>query len=975
MQKFIYFLFAALLITMQAFAQASFSAKTDVPSGNLSYSVAIGDFNLDGKPDLAVMNQGDATMSVLLSTTNPGDATPSFSSAASFTLLGTPRYVAAGDLNGDGKPDIAVTDGVDGEVSVFINKTNPGDAAPSFSVRADYSVGSGPYQVAIGDLNGDGKPDLVVANSSDNTLSVLLNTTTAGDTTSSFSTHQDFATGTFPIEVAIGDINGDGVPDLVTANHDDGSVSVLINLTSPGAASLSFTNKTDFTVVNTSGHDAASVSLSDFNGDGKEDICATSYTEGIVAIFLNTTTPGDTTPTFSTKTDLTGSAGYIGVVAKDLNDDGLPDIAVGNESGYISVFLNKTTPGASTASFTTNTDFITASNSTILAVGDLNGDYKPDLAIAAHNTIGTVSVLFNTMTLGTSPASFSGKTDFTAKAGAYFVGSGDLNMDGKPDLIMGYRDEGDSISVFLSTINPGNATPSFSTREDFNIGASPYAAAIGDINGDGKPDLIVANTGGYASVFINETSPGASTLTFSSRYDFSTYGGPWFVQLADINGDGKPDIVTASTAGYSSVLLNTTTPGSTTPSFSSYSQFRTGNYSTHVSIGDLNLDGKPDFAVPNDNSGSDSLSNSISVLLNTTATGAATASFATERTYKVGTNPTNVIIADINGDGKPDMIVNNSGNSTVSILMNTTTPGASSPSFSDTTDFPTGSGPFSVYVADVNGDGMPDIVTPNANDNTVSVLLNTTSPGASTPSFASETDFATGRDPSFVTIVDLNGDGKPDLAVANQTDSTLSVLFNSESFPLPVELTTFTANNIGDKVDLKWNTSTEVNNYGFEVQRTIKNSKLKIQNFEKIGFVKGSGNSNSPKNYSFKDDNPPSGNIEYRLKQIDNNGNFKYSQIATLNSLPTKFELWQNYPNPFNPTTTINYDLPQQSKVVLKVYDILGQEVATLVNKEEQAGVYTVQFSPNNYRLASGVYIYRLTAGSFSETKKMNLLK
>ena len=183
---------------------------------------------------------------------------------------------------------------------------------------------------------------------------------------------------------------------------------------------------------------------------------------------------------------------------------------------------------------------------------------------------------------------------------------------------------------------------------------------------------------------------------------------------------------------------------------------------------------------------------------------------------------------------------------------------------------------------------------------------------------------------------------------------------------------------------MQWNTATEVNNYGFEVQRADVSSQMSEsgsqssivnRQWQKLGFVKGSGNSNSPKEYSFIDNNTTSGTVEYRLKQIDNDGNFKYSQILTVSSLPTKFELSQNYPNPFNPTTTINYDLPQQSKVVLKVYNILGQEVATLVDKEEQAGVYTVQFSPNSYRLASGIYIYRLTAGSFAQTRKMTLLK
>jgi len=213
--------------------------------------------------------------------------------------------------------------------------------------------------------------------------------------------------------------------------------------------------------------------------------------------------------------------------------------------------------------------------------------------------------------------------------------------------------------------------------------------------------------------------------------------------------------------------------------------------------------------------------------------------------------------------------------------------------------------------------------------------------------------------------------------IVNTLCTDFAGVTNSSDLSLPVELVSFNAMVGKDNVELKWQTATEVNNYGFEIQRSLVNGHSSSDNgqWEKIGFVKGSGNSNSPMSYSYVDDNSISGSVEYRLKQIDNNGNFKYSSVVTVNSLPTKFELSQNYPNPFNPTTTINYELPQESKVVLKVYDILGQEVATLVNKQEQSGVYTVQFSPDSFRLASGVYIYRLTAGSFVQSRKMTLLK
>ncbi len=195
---------------------------------------------------------------------------------------------------------------------------------------------------------------------------------------------------------------------------------------------------------------------------------------------------------------------------------------------------------------------------------------------------------------------------------------------------------------------------------------------------------------------------------------------------------------------------------------------------------------------------------------------------------------------------------------------------------------------------------------------------------------------------------------------------------------LPVELTTFTAHKGGDKVELNWETATEVNNYGFDIVRNkypdfSNGKKQSVSQWEKIGFVKGNGNSNSLKEYSYTDGTPPNGLVMYRLKQIDNNGGFKYSNIITINLTPSRFELFQNYPNPFNPTTTIQYAIPKAEHVTLKVYDELGKEVSTLVNENKEAGQYRVNFNGSNF--ASGIYYYRITAGDFTEVKKLMLLR
>ncbi|NLT51189.1 MAG: T9SS type A sorting domain-containing protein [Ignavibacteria bacterium] len=191
---------------------------------------------------------------------------------------------------------------------------------------------------------------------------------------------------------------------------------------------------------------------------------------------------------------------------------------------------------------------------------------------------------------------------------------------------------------------------------------------------------------------------------------------------------------------------------------------------------------------------------------------------------------------------------------------------------------------------------------------------------------------------------------------------------------LPVELTSFRADVSGNNVVLSWQTATEVNNYGFEVERYAQS--VECKGWEKISFVQGAGNSNSPKEYSFTDNlTLTSYSYSYRLKQIDLDGSFTYSNEVKVNSSEkaSEFRLEQNYPNPFNPSTMISYQLPMNSFVTLKVYNMLGQEITTLVNEQKPAGNYEVKFDASN--LSSGVYVYRLLAGDFNASYKMLLLK
>ena len=190
------------------------------------------------------------------------------------------------------------------------------------------------------------------------------------------------------------------------------------------------------------------------------------------------------------------------------------------------------------------------------------------------------------------------------------------------------------------------------------------------------------------------------------------------------------------------------------------------------------------------------------------------------------------------------------------------------------------------------------------------------------------------------------------------------------SQPLPVELSSFISKLINDKVQLNWQTKTEVSNYGFNVERSVKDGE-----WSTIGFVEGYGNSNSPKHYSFSDKDLFAGSSEfrYRLKQIDTDGKFEYSDVVAVTVIPAQFELAQNYPNPFNPSTTIRFSLPQSAQIKLNVYNLLGQQIATIAEGLFEQGFHKVEFNADN--LSSGAYIYRIESSDFVQVKKMVLIK
>ena len=338
-----------------------FTNAADAGVGSNPYSVAIGDFNGDGKQDLAVANVSSNTVSIRL-----GDGLGGFSSSTDVSVGSNPYSVAIGDFNGDGKQDLAVANVNSNTVSIRL-----GDGLGGFSGSTEVSVGSGPVSVAIGDFNGDGKQDLAVANYGSNTVSIRL-----GDGAGGFSGTTEVSVGSGPFSVAIGDFNNDGKQDLAVANLSSNTVSIRL-----GDGLGGFSGATEVSV----GSQPRSVAIGDFNGDGKQDLAvanSNSDTVSTVSIRL-----GDGLGGFSGATEVSVGSNPISVAIGDFNGDGKQDLAVANNgSNTVSIRL-----GDGLGGFSGATEVSVGSGPISVAIGDFNGDGKQDLAVANVSS-DTVSI-------------------------------------------------------------------------------------------------------------------------------------------------------------------------------------------------------------------------------------------------------------------------------------------------------------------------------------------------------------------------------------------------------------------------------------------------------------------------------------------------------------------------------------------------------------------------------------------------------
>ena len=532
---------------------ASFAAPTNFAVGAASpRSVTVGDFNGDGKTDIAAANTGSNNVSVLL-----GTGTGSFGPATNFAVGTSPFSVTVGDFNGDGKTDIAAANRNSNNVSVLL-----GTGTGSFGAATNFAVGTGPVSVTVGDFNGDGKTDIAAANSSSNNVSVLLNTTITTVT---------IAAGATPTES--GPTNGTFV---ITLNSPAPAGGLTVNFALAGTA----TTTTDYSIT---------------AGSNISAVTATSFTiaAGTTTAVINVAPVDDAVidPSETVQLTLSNGAGYNVGAANNASvtitdNDPLINITAGTApsesgptNGTFNITLNAASPTPITVNFdttgstatsatdysfdlasSTNITAITASSFTIAAgVTSATLVAKPvdDAVIEAGGETVKVNLLSDTgYTLNSASATttFAAATNFTVGTSPFSVTVGDFNGDGKTDIAAANRNS-DNVSVLL-----GTGTGSFGAATNFAAGTNPRSVTVGDFNGDGKTDIAAANSNSNnVSVLL-----GTGTGSFGAATNFTVGTGPFSVTVGDFNGDGKTDIAAANfNSDNVSVLLNNNQPTAT----------------------------------------------------------------------------------------------------------------------------------------------------------------------------------------------------------------------------------------------------------------------------------------------------------------------------------------------------------------------------------------------------------------------------
>ena len=640
--------------------------------------------------------------------------------------------------------------------------------------RVELTAGANSLAIAAADFNKDGKVDLAVANAGDNTVSVLLENRDA-----TFRTQVSYATAGAAF-VATGDFNGDGKADLaalgngnvsVLLGNGDGTFQPFMAFPVPNAGALSGQmitrdfngdGKLDLATSNGSANSvsvllgngdgtfqphvdyatnraAEWVSAGDYNGDGKLDL-ATSIATAPNGVGEVVVRLGNGDGTFQNpKTYSTNSfASPLGIAQADFNRDGILDLAIAHSDGTVVLLLGKG-DGTFLASPAVATGSLSAFS---VATSDLNGDGNQDLVVLVGTASNNVAIL-----LGNGDGTFQAATLVNANGFPRLAIVNDFNGDGKPDLAVANSNcsfvtcPPGSVSILLGDGHGGFGA----ARTDLATDTDPTYLALADFNGDGKLDMVVSTqVNNDVNVFL-----GNGNGTFQNFTTYPVGMGPGFILATDLNGDGSSDLAVVAvcdndpTCQHSAVSILL---GKGDGTFSPSVQYRTGKFSDAIVSGDFNGDGKVDIATSN--------SGTVSVLL-----GNGDGTFRAQKVIAIPNGLGSLVAGDFNRDGKLDLAGTENTPGLVAILL-----GNGDGTFQSPMTFQTGQTPYGLVTVDFNDDGILDLATANGNPFNISVLL-----GNGDGTFQNHVDYAdpTVSFPHYLSVADLNGDGETDLIVGD----------------------------------------------------------------------------------------------------------------------------------------------------------------------------------------------------------------
>jgi hypothetical protein len=706
--------------TIPSFLGAPVNYDSGGDPGADNYSLAAADLTNSGHLDLVT------PISVLL---NNGDGT--FGPPRLLVTGGNIRAVAVGDLRGNGVTDIIEADGGDlfhgdpGGVFVLL-----GNGDGTFQQGVEYRAGAAPDAVTIGDFNGDGHLDVAVANSADNggapSVSILLGN---GDGTLRPAVNYAVAGGA--LSIAVGDFNGDGSADLAVGHISPNGVSIFL-----GNGDGTFQSPQDYATAG----GVNAVAVGDFNGDGNQDLAATAggVQSSVVSVFL-----GNGDGTFQPAGNYDTSGEIWAMAAADLRGDHHTDLVVSNQmGGLVSVLL-----GNGDGTFEASQSFVASSSLTLgVAVGDFGGRGIPDIAVG---TQAGVTILANH-----GDGTFSSAPSYSASSGIFRVLAGDLRGNGIRDLVTLSNHE---VHVLL-----GNGDGTFHDGGSFPTGAiSSRAFAVGDFNGDGNLDLVIANGGSTGGVSI---LLGNGDGTFQAPRFFPAGRDPAAVAVGDFNGDGRLDLAVVNLALPLSNATVAVLLGNGDGTFQAPVIYNVGHNAATVAVGDVNHDGSPDVIVL-DMGDQPFFPAGVSVLL-----GNGDGTFQADRFIQTPDLGASMVVGDFNNNGNLDVALTTFRAGVILLLGN----GDGTFQNPYTID-PTAVG--FLAVGDFNNDGNLDIAHETANG--VRLLL-----GRGDGTFVGTVRYVPGGQ---MAVGDFNGDGFADVAGLGPSAAggdAVYVLLNDGSWPL-----------------------------------------------------------------------------------------------------------------------------------------------------------------------------------------------